>query len=194
MTTHTVTRASNPGRDLALIAVFAAFIAVCALLPAIPVGAAGVPITLQTLAIYIAALVLGGKRAALAVTLYVVAGLLGLPIFARGGSGFGTIASPSFGYLVGFIPGAFVAGALAHTFLRQRHTGGALIARMVLAVLVGFAISQVFGVAGMMINAKLSLGAAVSAALLYVPGDLIKCAVAVAVSLGVHRAFPALSR
>lgn len=188
------TPAPNPGRDLALVAVFAAFIAVCALLPAIPVGPAGVPITLQTLAIYTAALVLGGKRAALAVLLYLAAGLLGLPVFARGGSGFGTIASPSFGYLLGFIPGALVAGTLAYTFLRQKTQGTALVIKLALAVLVGFTIIQVFGIAGMMINAKLSLTAAASAAALYIPGDLLKCAAAVAISLGVHRAFPNLSR
>lgn len=188
------TPAPNPGRDLALVAVFAAFIAVCALLPAIPVGPAGVPITLQTLAIYTAALVLGGKRAALAVLLYLAAGLLGLPVFARGGSGFGTIASPSFGYLLGFIPGALVAGTLAYTFLRQKAQGSALVIKLAVAVLVGFTIIQVFGIAGMMINAKLSLTAAASAAALYIPGDLLKCAAAVAISLGVHRAFPNLSR
>lgn len=188
------TPAPNPGRDLALVAVFAAFIAVCALLPAIPVGPAGVPITLQTLAIYTAALVLGGKRAALAVLLYLAAGLLGLPVFARGGSGFGTIASPSFGYLLGFIPGALVAGTLAYTFLRKKTQGTALVIKLAAAVLVGFTIIQVCGIAGMMINAKLSLTAAASAAALYIPGDLLKCAAAVAISLGVHRAFPNLSR
>ena len=187
-------RQSQPGRDLALIAVFAAFIAVCALLPAIPVGPAAVPITLQTLAIYIASLTLGGKRAALAVALYVVAGLLGLPIFSGGKGGLGTLASPSFGYLVGFIPGAFLAGALAYGFLRKPAGPAVRCAQLVLAVLAGFAGIQVLGIAGMMINAKLELGVATAAALVYVPGDLIKCLVAVFVALAVHRAFPALGR
>lgn len=186
--------AANPGRDLALIAVFAAFITVCALLPAIPVGPAAVPITLQTLAIYIAALTLGGTRAALAVTLYVVAGLIGLPVFSGGKGGFGTIVSPSFGYLLGFIPGALVTGGLAYAALRRRMSGAGLFGAFVVAVLAGFAIIQVFGVAGMMINADLELGAAVAAALIYVPGDLVKCLVAVLVALAVHRAFPALAR
>lgn len=186
--------AANPGRDLALIAVFAAFIAVCALLPAIPVGPAAVPITLQTLAIYIAALTLGGTRATLAVTLYVLAGLIGLPVFSGGRGGFGTIASPSFGYLLGFIPCALLTGCLAYAALRRRLSGASLFGSFVVAVLAGFALIQVFGIAGMMINAHLELGAAVAAALIYVPGDLMKCLVAVIVALAVHRAFPALSR
>ncbi|MDO4820721.1 MAG: biotin transporter BioY [Rothia sp. (in: high G+C Gram-positive bacteria)] len=184
---------ANPGRDLALIAVFAAFIAVCALLPAIPVGPAAVPITLQTLAIYIAALTLGGTRTTLAVTLYLLAGLIGLPVFSGGKGGFGTIASPSFGYLLGFIPGALLTGSLAYAALRRRLSGAGLFGAFVVAVLAGFALIQVFGVAGMMINAQLELGAAVTAALIYVPGDLMKCLVAVIVALAVHRAFPALS-
>lgn len=189
-----VRAAANPGRDLALIAVFAAFVAVCALLPAIPVGPAAVPITLQTLAIYITALTLGGTRATLAVTLYVLAGLIGLPVFSGGRGGFGTVASPSFGYLLGFIPGALLTGSLAYAALRRRLSGAGLFGAFVVAVLAGFALIQIFGIAGMMTNAHLELGAAVAAALIYVPGDLIKCLVAVFVALAVHRAFPALSR
>ncbi|WHS49533.1 biotin transporter BioY [Rothia sp. SD9660Na] len=185
---------ANSGRDLALIAVFAAFVAVCALLPAIPVGPAAVPITLQTLAIYITALTLGGTRATLAVTLYVLAGLIGLPVFSGGRGGFGTVASPSFGYLLGFIPGALLTGSLAYAALRRRLSGAGLFGAFVVAVLAGFALIQIFGIAGMMTNAHLELGAAVAAALIYVPGDLIKCLVAVFVALAVHRAFPALSR
>ncbi|MEA5116442.1 MAG: biotin transporter BioY, partial [Propionicimonas sp.] len=63
--------------DLALVAVFAALIAVFALTP-IPVGVIGVPITLQTLAVALAGLVLGGWRGFLATLLYVVVGLAGL--------------------------------------------------------------------------------------------------------------------
>ncbi|MDY6050918.1 MAG: biotin transporter BioY [Rothia sp. (in: high G+C Gram-positive bacteria)] len=185
---------ANPGRDLALIAVFAAFITVCALLPAFPVGPAAVPITLQTLGIYIAALTLGGPRAALAVALYVLAGLLGLPVFSGGRSGLGTIAAPSFGYLVGFIPGALAAGTIAYTALRRRLNGASLFGAFVLAVLAGFVLIQIFGIIGMIINAHLDLGTAVGAALIYIPGDLIKSLVAVLVALAVHRAFPTLAR
>ncbi|WP_421084058.1 biotin transporter BioY [Rothia nasimurium] len=193
-TTTPPAKASLPGRDLALIAVFAAFIAVCAILPAIPVGPAAVPITLQTLAIYSAALILGGKRATLAVALYLAAGFLGLPVFSGGKGGFGTFASPSIGYLIGFLPGALITGTLAYAFLRRQVSAGVRFAQLVLAVLLGFSMIQALGIVGMMINAKLSFTAATTAALVYVPGDLIKCLVAVFIALAVHRAFPALAR
>lgn len=193
MTTSPRTPTAQPGRDLALIAIFAAFIAACSLLPAIPVGPVAVPITLQTLAVYTVALILGGTRAGLSVALYLVAGLLGLPVFAGGSGGFGTVASPSFGYLIGFIPAAFVTGHLAYRFLRANRATAITTFGLALSALAGFAVIQTFGVAGMMINAHLDLGTALTAAMIYVPGDLIKCTAAVAIALPVHRAFPALA-
>lgn len=184
---------AQPGRDLALIAIFAAFIAACSLLPAIPVGPVAVPITLQTLAVYTVALILGGTRAGLSVALYLVAGLLGLPVFAGGSGGFGVVASPSFGYLIGFVAGAFVAGFLAYRFLGRSRSTAVTALGLAVSALAGFAVIQVFGIAGMMVNAHLDLGTATAAAMIYVPGDLIKCAVAVAIALSVHRAFPSLA-
>jgi biotin transport system substrate-specific component len=68
-------------RDLSRIAIFAAIIAALTFPGAIPLGT-GVPITLQTLGVMLAGVVLGGYRGALAVTLYVVLGLIGLPILS----------------------------------------------------------------------------------------------------------------
>ena len=83
--------------DLSLIAVFAGFIAALAIMPAVSLGGVAVPFTFQTLGIYITAQVLGGKRATASVALYLLVGFAGLPIFAKGGAGLGTLASPSAG-------------------------------------------------------------------------------------------------
>ena len=80
--------------DLSLIAVFAGFIAALAIMPAVSLGGVAVPFTFQTLGIYITAQVLGGKRATASVALYLLVGFAGLPIFAKGGAGLGTLASP----------------------------------------------------------------------------------------------------
>ena len=61
--------------------------------------------------VLLAGILLGSKLGALAVLLYVVIGLLGLPIFAAGG-GLAYIVRPSFGYLIGFIAGAYVTGII----------------------------------------------------------------------------------
>ena len=80
--------------DLANIAVFAALTCVLALVPAIPVGPLGVPITLQTLAVFLTGMVLGGWRGFLALALYVVVGLLGVPVFAGFTGGPAVLAGP----------------------------------------------------------------------------------------------------
>ncbi len=189
MTTHSsISRASsgNIGVDIALVAVFAALIAAMALLPAIP-------ITLQNLAVYIVALVLGARRAPLAVLLYLVVGLLGLPIFARGGAGVGVLAGPSAGYLLGYIPAALCTGLVAYSVVRKRRVGFSAVVGMFLATCVGLIIITGCGIVGMMLNAHLSFGAAVGAAAIYLPGDLIKGVIASLVAVAVHRAFPRLS-
>ena len=86
---------SSVATDLSLIAVFAALIAALAIMPAMTLGGIAVPFTFQTLGIYITAQVLGGKRATAAVALYLLVGFSGLPIFAKGGAGLGSLASPS---------------------------------------------------------------------------------------------------
>lgn len=189
-----VTARPQTGRTIALVAVFAAFIAVCALLPAFPVGPAGVPITFQTLAIYLTALILGGKRGSAATALYVVVGLIGVPVFAGGAGGFGVLAGPSAGYLLAFAPAAALIGALAYVFLKRTRATGTRFGLLLVATLAGSALITLCGIAGMMINASLSLHAAVAAALIYLPGDLIKSVLAIIIATAVHRAIPALAR
>src|SRR3954467_8745384 len=96
--------------DLALIAVFAALIAVAAYTAGIPVGGAGVPITLQTFALILTGLVLGPVRGFLAASLYLLLGLIGLPVFAEHSSGAAVFTGPTAGYLYSFPFLAAVAG------------------------------------------------------------------------------------
>ncbi len=93
-------------KDIILVSLFTAFIAVGAFIK-IPIPY--VPLTLQLMFTNLAALLLGSKRGALASALYVVIGLLGLPIFTKGG-GLHYVFEPTFGYLFAFIVGAYLAG------------------------------------------------------------------------------------
>lgn len=70
-----------------------------------------VPFTLQFLFTMLAGLLLGGRLGALCVAVYILLGLVGLPIFAEGG-GLWYIAKPSFGYLIGFCLGSYVTGKM----------------------------------------------------------------------------------
>jgi biotin transport system substrate-specific component len=93
--------------DVALVVTGAAVVGVLAqaTLPMWPV-----PITGQTLAVMLVGGALGMRRGAAALTTYMVAGLAGVPWFAEGGGGPAMLLAPSFGYVVGFIAAAAVAG------------------------------------------------------------------------------------
>jgi biotin transport system substrate-specific component len=175
--------------DLALVAVFAALVAACTLVPAVPVGI-GVPITLQTLGVMLAGLVLGPLRGFLAVLLYVVVGLAGLPVFAQGGAGLGTLLKPSAGYLLAFPLGALVTGAIAMWTRDAKVWRPLTLAAS--AIVGGILVVHPFGILGLMVNAKLSLAKAFAVDLVYLPGDLAKVAIASAVAVVVHKAFPVL--
>ena len=83
---------------------------ITAFVPFLVVG--GVPITLQTFFAILAGLILGSRRGALAMTVYMFIGLAGAPVFARFGGGFGSIISPTFGFIVSFIFVAFIVGKI----------------------------------------------------------------------------------
>lgn len=88
-------------RDIAYIAVFTALIAVCAWI-AIPTPVQ-IDFTLQTLGVFLAVGVLGGKRGTLAVLAYLLLGAVGAPVFSGFSGGLGALVSPSGGYLIGFL-------------------------------------------------------------------------------------------
>ncbi|MBQ4431071.1 MAG: biotin transporter BioY, partial [Synergistaceae bacterium] len=89
---------------LTLCALFAALIAIGT---HIKIPTPLLPLTFQTFFVVLAGLVLGGKYGALSVCVYVIAGLAGLPVFT------GSALNPTFGYIIGFIPGAWIAGYIA---------------------------------------------------------------------------------
>ncbi len=105
--------------DLALIATFAALIAVCAILPSFSITGVGVPFTLQMFGIFLAAAVLGARRGLLAVLLYLAVGTAGVPIFAENHGGPSVWVGVSAGYLVAFPIAAFVVGLVASRVARS---------------------------------------------------------------------------
>ena len=107
---------SHLARSLLVASFFAGLTALSARI-AIPLGP--VPFTLQVLIVLLSGLVLGSHWGAVSQLEYVVAGLLGAPIFAGGISGPAILLSPTFGYIVGFIGAAFLTGLL------NRKLGGA---------------------------------------------------------------------
>ena len=109
-------------RDLLLASLFASLTAVGASIH-VPLPFTAIPITLQTLFIYVAGALLGSRLGALSQSLYVLMGIMGLPVFAGWRSGFEVLMGPTGGYILGFIPGAYVIGKLvelSQAFLNAR--------------------------------------------------------------------------
>ncbi|MBQ3401983.1 MAG: biotin transporter BioY [Synergistaceae bacterium] len=94
-------------KHLTLCALFAALIAIGT---HIKIPTPLLPLTLQTLFVVLSGLVLGRKYGAASVCVYVLAGLIGLPVFT------GSALNPTFGYILGFIPGAWLAGYIAEKY------------------------------------------------------------------------------
>lgn len=95
-------------RSLLLCALFSALIAIGAFIK-IPVPV--VPFTLQFLFTTLAGLLLGSKLGFISVSVYIVLGLVGLPVFTQGG-GIGYLLQPTFGYIIGFAFGAYITGLI----------------------------------------------------------------------------------
>ncbi len=98
-------------RNITLIALFAALIAVLGLVPKLTLMS-GIPITAQSLGVMLCGTVLGARRGALAVLLFLLLVALGLPLLAGGRGGLGVFAGPTVGFLVGFPLAAYVIGWL----------------------------------------------------------------------------------
>ena len=102
--------------DLVYVSIFAVLIAVCSWI-SIP---AAVPFTLQTMGVFTAVGILGGRRGTMAVLVYISLGLLGIPVFAGFTGGIGVLAGTTGGYIVGFLASALLMWGMEKLLGRSR--------------------------------------------------------------------------
>ena len=137
-----------------------------------------VPFTGQTLGVLLVGAALGPLRGALSLGLYLVLGLVGLPVYApqADGShltGAAAFAAPSFGYVVGFVVAAAVVGLLARLKWDRN------VLKTVLSFAIGSIVIYVFGVGGLMITLGLTLPQAILIGVVpFLIGDAIKALIA----------------
>lgn len=164
-------------QNMVLIAVFTALIAVCSwiLIPVEPV-----PFTLQTFAVFVTAGLLGSKRGAISVVVYVLLGLVGVPVFSKFGAGLSVIAGPTGGYIVGFIFTVVITGIIIKASKKMNNTGRIIMMAVAMAVgdIVCFAIGTIWFMVIMKTGLVATLGLCVFP---YIIPDLIKIVVAVIV-------------
>ncbi|WP_100065358.1 biotin transporter BioY [Miniphocaeibacter massiliensis] len=116
-------------KDLTFISIFIAIITICSWI-SIPIT---IPFTLQTFAVFVTVDLLGTKRGFLAILLYILLGIIGLPVFSNFKGGVSSIIGPTGGYILGFLFTAIVMGILIE-ILPKRNIS--LIFSMVLSLLV----------------------------------------------------------
>ena len=156
--------------------IFPLFLAVCCIsLMAglridLPWHELNIAITGQSLAVLVVAYLLGRKLGVLAILLYLLLGILGAPIFAKGASGFAVLLKGSGGFLYGFIPAAWVLGKCGELEI------GRNIFKGVLAMALGTLIILFFGVVHLSVlydvEKALRLGCYP-----FIPGALVKIAI-----------------
>lgn len=98
--------------DVLLVLAGSALIALSAQV-AVPLPFSPVPVTGQTFAVLLVGAALGATRGTAAVLAYLAEGAAGLPVFAGGLAGPAILLGPTGGYLLGFLPAAWICGALA---------------------------------------------------------------------------------
>jgi biotin transport system substrate-specific component len=171
--------------DLARVAVFAALIVVLGVSGAVPMPS-GVPITLQTLGVMLAGIVLGPRRGAAAVLVVLALAAVGLPVLSNGRGGLGVFVGASAGYLIGWVPGVVVTGLIARRVGARLLWWRAALGAVVGGVLTVYAV----GVPVMAAVTGMGLLAAATANLVFLPGDLIKVVVATALAMALQKAYP----
>jgi biotin transporter BioY len=156
--------------DVALVIGGSLLIALCAqlriFLPFSPV-----PLTGQTFAVLMIGALLGARRGCLAALLYLFEGAMGLPVFALGG-GWPILFGPTGGYLLGFVPAAYVTGALAGKRWDRR------VGTTILAMLLGNVVIYSFGLLRLSFTIGLNTSLLATGLFPFIIGDLLKIALA----------------
>lgn len=171
--------------DLVYIALFAVLISVCAWIstPKTPIT---VPFTLQTFAIFASLTILGGRRGTWTVTVYLLMGLVGLPVFTGFQGGPGVLLGTTGGYLIGFI-----GSALVYWLVTAKLGTGLPV--MAAACLLGLLVCYAFGTAWFLAlytstKGPISLAAALAACVIpFIVPDLLKMAMALFLARRVGR-------
>lgn len=131
----------------------ALFAAIIGVLAQVTIPLPLVPITGQTLAIGLAATILGARYGTISVLVYLCMGAIGIPVFAQMSGGLGILFGPTGGYLIGFIPTALIIGYyLEKTSFTIKHA--------VIANVIGMFVALIFGTVWLKVIANLSWTAA----------------------------------
>jgi biotin transport system substrate-specific component len=144
----------------------------------IPLGP--VPLVLSNFVILLSGLLLGSKRAAAVAITYLLLGTLGLPVFSGGTSGLARILGPTGGYLLGYLPAAYITGLISEKGKRS-------IIRDTIALISGVLIIYASGIPWLKFTLEMQWKDAILAGMLpFLPGDAVKIIAAALIGIKMH--------
>lgn len=167
----------------------------CVLAPfSIPIGE--IPITLATFAVYLTAAILGSKKGTASVLVYLLLGMVGVPVFSNFTGGAAKLAGPTGGYLVGYLPCAFLVGFLIEREFKGTKNLSSVaknafeLIRSVMAMVFGTILCYLFGTAWFMYQMSETYTVAQALAICVVPYlafDTVKIILASAIAVPIRK-------
>lgn len=160
-------------RNLTFTALFAAIL--CVMSPfAVNIGP--IPLSLATVAVYLAGVTLGWKKGTVAVIVFILIGAVGVPVFSNFSGGLQKVVGPTGGYIIGYIPCALVAGIFADKWSKAWS--------YIVGMVLGTAVLYALGTAWYCTQASVALGKAIAACVTpFLLGDAIKIVIVTLLSL-----------
>ncbi|WP_037494000.1 biotin transporter BioY [Sneathiella glossodoripedis] len=177
-------------KDVVYIALFAALLAGLGAVPPLTLPNIGVPITAQTMGVMLAGGILGAKRGALSVVLFLVLVAVGLPLLSGGRGGMGVFAGVSAGFLFSWVIGAYIVGLIVEQNWERLNFVWAMAATIVGGIFIVYLI----GIPWLAIAAQMPFLKAFTASMAFVPGDIIKAVVSAFVVIQVKKSYPLINR
>ncbi|MDP2495429.1 biotin transporter BioY [Shimia thalassica] len=173
-------------KSIVYIALFAALTAALGIVPPIPTGF-GINITAQSLGVMLAGSIAGAKRGGLAMVLFLALIAIGLPLLAGGRGGIAALAGPWAGYVFAWPLCSFIIG-----WLIGRKPGANVWLLGAFIAFGGIVVMHTFGILWYAFASQIPLGVAFINNSIFIPGDLVKVAIAAVLTHGLRRAFPTL--
>ncbi len=176
-------------KDMTLIAIMIGILIICSQL-ALPIGP--VPITLQTLAVFVIGYLLTPKNAVMATLLYLVLGLIGFPIFSNFTGGLQAFLLPSFGFALAFIPATYLQAKYLNKHSRFNVRNLAIAGLINTVVTYGIGLTYMTFILNIYLESQLSfMGILFAGFIPFIPGDIIKLTLAITLA---KRLYPILHR
>lgn len=169
-------------KDMTMIALMTALI--CVMGP-LSISIGPIPLTLSNFAVYLAAAVLGAKFGPLAVALYLLIGAIGVPVFSGFTGGVQKLIGVTGGYLVGYVPGAWIGGLA----VKPGQTAPEKKWLLPLCLVLGTLVIYILGTAWFMLQSGNGLASALGLCVLpFLPGDAIKIIAATLLAWPIRKA------